>query len=1155
MPPSSQCTNPSVLGTGVSITFGTIYGVILLSVSLYSYRFLMKYNSKFSSASRFKKLKSWIMDVYKRRRCYLPIITHLGDMVTDIAVIVQFGEIASVTNKKDCGVNMYWLLGLSIFALIFYRTLSAFLIYQSTKSLTRAIVQWLDFELFRALYINYLCDKTEPCSPQRWITSLEAVFEATPQALIQTIFLVKSGSFENNQIVVVSLVFSLWSIVSKIVSDDRIMSISEAKYAAYKWRQSTNCRCVSWSFIARYIWRVFDVSSRIFISSLFWLVLGGTYLSIAVVCDCIVILIICAISGRFEFLFGIVAIVISKSSSTTIRLSKALVIYRFVMNLLMISTITFLLYTNDTIKCWRCSEYDERKGYKSVESETFILLIYCWMCLVITPILYLYLTSNVFVGTKSNSRTIQAMIDTQDWQGIIEMQAYKGDYGPYNADTSENLLMLAIHENYGKLVEYLVFVSRVDLEQKTNDGKTILDYIKMSADSESANPVLTKKYHGKLLMKIYNDHSKMTTKRNNGNVALIAAFMGYLDIFKVLANSNKVDVANAWQFAIDGDQAEMVPYMLQHNNINVPHYAHNIDNFMQEMINRSNINILRSLFTQASLTESDLWFYTVKNGNLEAVQFVRENYVTDVSVRNSKGRTVLHEIIRTRDKDERPDKSDITDYLTTIVDRNIQDGVRGWTADQYRENSDNVFDVHRKYRFRQTLRKTGTSRIVEASDKYNLEGLSITGLVGFRVKIRSKETAMSSALYAQEADVLYRIDHEGVVDVIDCVEDEANSYIITASYAGQKVLDKDCGVGNSAIIRDLLRTLQYLHGQNIVHRNLNIDNLNLISNRLVLIDFETAKVVNDNEKYNHLNKESRSYYSAPEEIATSSKKTLTGRILKCADIWSVGIIAYILVIGHLPFDEYSQIVKAQISFPEDKVEHLTDDFIDFVSDILVKNPLERMTIEEALDHPWLCRSSQIDEDEKVTTHDQTRSLKLFNYESKIKQVVSDILASGIRNEPQSEVMQHFIRLDADGDGFLDVEELTFLFEDMGYCRSHAAKKAKSAVDSGEQHGDGIIDFDEFKQLWYRLGLNTIDMYIHKIFNVFDENGEGTILLLDFANVFSDIFDWIEDHMEGGFDVHDSNTIEIDFDEFRLMIHEYEIETFEAKLKKYAGIAN
>ncbi len=107
----------------------------------------MEFNEQFIDSTLHRKIYLWFMDVYKRRRCYIPIITRLLDQITDIAVVIQFGELAS-SNTRCGGLNMKYLFSLSIFVLLFYRTISSFLIFQATKSCSKFIFQFFDFALF-----------------------------------------------------------------------------------------------------------------------------------------------------------------------------------------------------------------------------------------------------------------------------------------------------------------------------------------------------------------------------------------------------------------------------------------------------------------------------------------------------------------------------------------------------------------------------------------------------------------------------------------------------------------------------------------------------------------------------------------------------------------------------------------------------------------------------------------------------------------------------------------------------------------------------------------------------------------------------------------------------------------------------------------------
>eukprot|EP01084_Bolivina_argentea_P303934 524835_1 len=118
-----------------------------------------------------------------------------------------------------------------------YRIISSYLIYQSTKSIKRFILQILDLELLRTVYVNYICNKTEPCNSQRWIIVVEAVLQSSPQAVIQLIYLVKTDTFSSNTLVVISLVSSLWSIIANLMSDDIVIVTEKAQ------RSNLNIKC------------------------------------------------------------------------------------------------------------------------------------------------------------------------------------------------------------------------------------------------------------------------------------------------------------------------------------------------------------------------------------------------------------------------------------------------------------------------------------------------------------------------------------------------------------------------------------------------------------------------------------------------------------------------------------------------------------------------------------------------------------------------------------------------------------------------------------------------------------------------------------------------------------------------------------------------
>ncbi|KAJ3012182.1 hypothetical protein HKX48_006420 [Thoreauomyces humboldtii] len=147
---------------------------------------------------------------------------------------------------------------------------------------------------------------------------------------------------------------------------------------------------------------------------------------------------------------------------------------------------------------------------------------------------------------------------------------------------------------------------------------------------------------------------------------------------------------------------------------------------------------------------------------------------------------------------------------------------------------------------------------------------------------------------------------------------------------------------------DLLAAVQYCHTCGVVHRDLKPENLLLSpSKRLKLIDYGFTNILREDGKELSTFCGSASY-AAPEMIA---RKDYTGPEV---DLWSVGVILYVMVCGAMPFDEghpgrmYAAIMGAKYTLPDT----LSDDCRDLITRILQKLPSDRLTLEQIRDHPW-----------------------------------------------------------------------------------------------------------------------------------------------------------------------------------------------------------
>jgi len=258
-------------------------------------------------------------------------------------------------------------------------------------------------------------------------------------------------------------------------------------------------------------------------------------------------------------------------------------------------------------------------------------------------------------------------------------------------------------------------------------------------------------------------------------------------------------------------------------------------------------------------------------------------------------------------------------------------------------------------------------------------------------------------------------------------------------------------------------------------------------------------------------------------------------VLKSADVWSVGVISYVMLTGRPPFggksnrEIFQRIVNDSLVFPDDI--KLSDSFKDFVKLSLVKDPSKRITLEAALQHPWV---SGKEAPESELQKEVIRYLRQFNYQSKLKKGITRCLAANMSKEPEQEVKRHFNRLDQDGDGFLELNELEHFLLDMGYAPSIAKDEAQKIMASADMNNDGTIDFNEFKAIWQRKLLTQHEEYIHRVFAVFDDNGDGFIDASELQGVLGEDFKVIVEMINEVDDNHDNK---ISFDEFEKAMKE------------------
>ncbi|XP_019437075.1 PREDICTED: CDPK-related kinase 1-like isoform X2 [Lupinus angustifolius] len=222
-------------------------------------------------------------------------------------------------------------------------------------------------------------------------------------------------------------------------------------------------------------------------------------------------------------------------------------------------------------------------------------------------------------------------------------------------------------------------------------------------------------------------------------------------------------------------------------------------------------------------------------------------------------------------------------------------------------------------------------------------------------------TAISIEDVRREVKILRALTgHKNLVKFYEAYEDDNNVYIVMELCKGGELLDKILSRGGKyseedakVVMVQILSVVAFCHLQGVVHRDLKPENFLFTSkdenSTLKAIDFGLSDYVKPDERLNDI--VGSAYYVAPEVLHRSYGTE--------ADMWSIGIIAYILLCGSRPFwartesGIFRAVLKADPSFDEGPWLSLSADATDFVKRLLNKDYRKRLTAAQALSHPWL----------------------------------------------------------------------------------------------------------------------------------------------------------------------------------------------------------
>ena len=389
----------------------------------------------------------------------------------------------------------------------------------------------------------------------------------------------------------------------------------------------------------------------------------------------------------------------------------------------------------------------------------------------------------------------------------------------------------------------------------------------------------------------------------------------------------------------------------------------------------------------------------------------------------------------------------------------------------------------------------------------------------FAMKMIPKRSTDDSSMIQQEINSLKQLDHPNIMKVHEFYQDDLYYYLVLEYCEGQELFDYLINQGTFTeknacyIMKQLLSSVSHAHKNKIVHRDLKPENIMISGSTLniKIIDWGFATIFTTQEvlKENY----GTAFYVAPEVLLKRYNE-------KC-DIWSCGVILYIMLIGSPPINySINGLREAQRKQINQNIEILRDDLIckklvsgnydlkidsyielthevkDLLKQMLNRNATSRLSATEALAHPWfsLMDVKKYDQNLSKNLENTLINLKNFKADQKLLQAVLAFMAykEGWQ-EDEIRLKAVFKELDLNGDGELQREEILLGYKKIMGERE-AEEEVKRIMEALDIDHNDSISYTEFIIATMNKKKVITEERIKESFDMFDQDKNGSISL-------------------------------------------------------------
>ncbi|GLI62801.1 hypothetical protein VaNZ11_005550 [Volvox africanus] len=434
------------------------------------------------------------------------------------------------------------------------------------------------------------------------------------------------------------------------------------------------------------------------------------------------------------------------------------------------------------------------------------------------------------------------------------------------------------------------------------------------------------------------------------------------------------------------------------------------------------------------------------------------------------------------------------EYSTAIA--NLRVGSSMCSNDTVPDGQQKVFqqqdyqDIKQLYTFGKVIGKGqfGTCRIVTekaTGTKYACKSISKRRLCpqGSLVDVR------------REVQIMHHLaGHPNIVTIKDVFEDRSYVHMVEELCTGGELFDSIIERGHyserdaAAAFRCIASVVAHCHNMGVMHRDIKPENFLLSSSTPDSIikgtDFGLSVFFSEGQVFSEV--VGSAFYVAPE--------VLRRRYDKRADVWSLGVLLYIMLCGLPPFyaeterDVFQAILTHKVLFDGATWSSVSEGAKDVIRKMLERNPRLRATATEVLEHDWVREDGTAEE--APLNNEVVVRLQNFAALNKLQQEALKIIATHLPEPEITGLRALFMEMDSDGSGSITVEELRQALQRKGTLIP--AEELERIMAQADISGDGVLDYEEFLAATMNLAKLERQENLYMAFKFFDTDDSGYI---------------------------------------------------------------